>query len=87
MSCWFCLDFVTQIVAFEMGEVGIREKLLNRYNIDPFIRYSIIEHLRNLRWALSREANKSNKKKIIEKIELHEKYLSILRDIRYMKKI
>ena len=86
MSCWFCLDFVTHIVELEMGEVDIRDRLQNKYNSNPLIGYSIVEHLKNLRWALSREANKSCKERLVEKIERHEKYLSILRSIHYVKK-
>ena len=86
MSCWFCLDFVTHIVELEMGEVDIRDSLQNKYNSNPLIGYSIVEHIKNLRWALSREANKPRKKMLVEKIERHKKYLSILRTIYHVKK-
>lgn len=86
MSCWFCLDFVTHIVELEMGEVDIRKRLENLHNSNPLIGYSIVQHLKNLRWALSREANISSKEMLVEKIERHEKYLSIVRGMEYLKK-
>ena len=86
MSCWFCLDFVTHIVEIEMGEADIRKRLENLHNCNPLIGYSIVQHLKNLRWALSREDNISSKEMLVEKIERHEKYLSILRGIDNLKK-
>lgn len=90
MSCWFCLEFITHIVSEEMNEEQLEKDLKAKLCLNPNLGHLIREHLISLHWALSltkRNDEANNQRKIlIQKINCHEKYLSILRRISYMKK-